>query len=313
MTLTSGIDTKYTRLENYDDNEIPQNQNPKTRRLSKTILLQDEKGMGMDFSSTGSVKAYPSSSSSLQNSRSNNGSIDSSYDDSETFDQEEIVAHQSQIASVHANTSRDIWVYSVCIFVNAFILEGPAAVLEGIIRAAIFSIGSIIVLLFAILCREKQWFYLSGQLIREVLLCIFAVLTLCIPGTACLVYRRYHSDNVWDLAPLPSLLGFIDSKRFSSFTFGNGSFANNVRHDNYMYDESDHNQTSIKYTSVQQQNELERVCEDSWEGHIFLEPRRLQADIIRIVRGEDILRILNTTPVNEEYAVVGVSDQDSEL
>jgi hypothetical protein len=285
-----------------------------SHRLSKTVLLQDKNVEEMELASTGtsSTNVYPSSSSSLQNSRSSNESIDSPYDDSETFHREDISVHQSQIASVHASTSRDIWVYSVCIFVNAFILEGPAAVLEGILRAAIFSIGSIIVLLFAVLCRKKGWFYLSGQLIREVLLCIFAVLTLCIPGTACLVYRRYQSDDVWDLAPIPSLLGWIDGKRFSSFTFGNGSFANNVRHDDYVYDESDHNQPSVKYTSVQQQNELERVCEDSWEGNIILEPRRMQADIIRIVRGEDVLRILTTTPVNEEYAVVGVSDQDSE-
>ena len=51
-------------------------------------------------------------------------------------------------------------------------------------------------------------------------------------------------------------------------------------------------------------------CYDSWPGIILLEPRKIQANIIRIVRGEDRLSILERVLPNEDYTAVHIGDDD---
>lgn len=219
--------------------------------------------------------------------------------------------------SLSPSMRRDICLYSVCIFINAFFVEGPLAVLEGTLRASICLVGSAIALILATLLRDRAFLLMCFFMLRDSILCIGAVATLCLPGSPCAVYRWYHMDREWELAPIPTIVGWVDARRFVSFTFGNGCYASNVRHDNFLYDgtEGDHPE-GIKYNSASQQDELARQCQDSWEGGIFFEPRRVHADIMRIYRGDDRLQILHRQgskidkSLNKEYTAVGVDDDE---
>jgi hypothetical protein len=195
----------------------------------------------------------------------------------------------SQADIVHISTSRDIWVYSICIFINTLFVEGPLAAAEGIIRCVIFLSMGFIFFLMAALFRQKAFLNLGLKFFRESLLCSVTTLTLCIPGAACLVYRRYSKDDDWELAPLPTLLGMVDARRFISFSFGNGSFASNVLYslNNDKSLETHHNNGREK------RRQHQWPCQDSWPGCILLEPRRIQTDMILIVRGEDPFGILS--------------------
>jgi hypothetical protein len=195
----------------------------------------------------------------------------------------------SQISIVHSSTSRDIWIYSVCIFINALLIEGPLAAAEGIIRCIIFLTLGFIMLLMAALFHQRSFLPLSFKLFRESLLCVVTTLTLCIPGASCLVYRRYSKDDDWELAPIPTLLGMVDARRFISFSFGNGSFANNVH-----YSLNNDNSLDMHHNDGKEKRRQHQwPCQDSWPGSILLEPRRIQTDMILIVRGEDPFGILS--------------------
>lgn len=219
--------------------------------------------------------------------------------------------------SLSRSMRRDICLYSVCIFVNAFLVEGPLAVVEASLRASICLLGSAITLVLAALFRDRAFLLMSFFMLRDSILCLAAVATLCLPGSSCTVYRWYHMDREWELAPIPTIFGWVDARRFVSFTFGNGCFASNVRHDNFIYDgtERDH-PDGIKYNSASQQDEIARQCQDSWGGNIFFEPRRVHADIMRIWRGDDRIQILHrpggkiSKSLNKEYSAVGVDDDE---
>lgn len=198
---------------------------------------------------------------------------------------------------VNAQTSRAIWAYSICMFLNAIVVEGPFSALEGILRGMFFFISSIFVLFSAVLFfhRRHYFFNFSYQLLREALLCGAAAVTLSIPGAACIVYRQYVLDGDWDLSTIPTVLGWVDSRRFYSFSYGNGSFASNVR-----YDTRTDRQVSQDYDKFKGQSGKQQQWStlDTWKSNdfILLEPRRLQYNVIRIVRGEDPLGILH--PIN---------------
>ena len=216
---------------------------------------------------------------------------------------------------------REISNNSICIFVHASIVEGPMAVVEGILRAAIFLVASVIMILLAGMCLEGLYLSYSFMLLRDVFLSFSASITLCFPGASCLVYRWYRLEDTWELAPIPTIFGWVDSRRFMSFTFGNGCFARNVRHDDYFYDSLERSGNNgnggIQYTSSLEQEQIDknRIFYDSWSGVIFLEPRRVQADIIRIVRGDDTLGILNgkKTSSTEKYFPLPNKNNDDEL
>jgi hypothetical protein len=200
----------------------------------------------------------------------------------------EDVTH-SQADIIHISTSRDIWIYSICIFINALFVEGPLAAAEGMIRCVIFLSMGFILFLMAALFRQKTFLHLGFKLFRETLLCSVSTLTLCIPGAACLVYRRYSKDDDWELAPLPTLLGMVDARRFISFSFGNGSFASNV-----LYSLNNDKSLDMHHNDGKEKRRQHQwPCQDSWPGCILLEPRRIQTDMILIVRGEDPFGILS--------------------
>jgi hypothetical protein len=234
---------------------------------------------------------------------------------------------------VYASTYRAVCLYSICIFVNATMVEGPFAAAESFLRAGVFLAASVPVGVYALfLNRHKAVFKLWKQLFRESLLCAAAAISLCVPFVACAVYRnfRIQQESDWELAPIPTCLGWVDARRLCCFTYGNGSFANNVRYD---FDEEsadrgggelrihdDHEVATNRdgvgirskdrvHGSRQDQamphermrynklfdEILHRKSQDSWKGKIMLEPRRVQAVIISIVRGGDPLGLLRSS------------------
>ena len=215
---------------------------------------------------------------------------------------------------VHASTQRDICFYSVCIFINAIIIEGPFAAAEGYIRSGLFLLAFFVVCIPYVVTRYVWLYQLGSILLREFLLSFAAALSLTIPLMSCFVYRKYRMDDDWELATVPTLCGWVDSRRFASFTYGNGSFANNVRYDHMLRnteaaddEDDDENDLENQDSTVIDNNEpkkessrgrrphqryTNRKCQDTWKGTIVLEPRRVHVNLVLIVRGDDPLGIL---------------------
>lgn len=259
-----------------------------------------------------------------RNSSFHSPSFDSpSYDDSASLWSPSVNREEKTDSSVSASPKidRDIMNYSICIFINAVLVEGPLATIEGILRAAIFFTASVFMVLSAGICLKGSYLSYSFMLLRDAFLSLGASITLCFPGASCLVYRWYRLEDTWELAPIPTIFGWVDSRRFMSFTFGNGCFAKNVRHDDYLYDSherrGDGDVGGIQYASSLEQEQIDRnrICYDSWTGVIFMEPRRVQADIIRIVRGEDPPGIFSNKVISstKKYFPVPIKNNDEEI
>lgn len=213
---------------------------------------------------------------------------------------------------------RGIWHCSFYIFAKAFLLEGPLAVIEGLIRATIFTVGCLITLLLAGLCCRGSLLTTSYFLFRDVILCLAAVITLCLPGTSCSVYRWYKDDNEWELAPIPTIFGWVDSRRFISFTFGNGCCACNVQNDSSTYNATDRDEADgVSCGSIlQEQAQFGRHCYDSWTGVIFMEPVKIRTFIMRIISDDNTVDGVRQPAVkikkssNKKYSAVGANDDD---
>ena len=227
------------------------------------------------------------------------------------------VVSDDQIAT--GTVRRGTWHGSFYIFANAFFLEGPLAVIEGLIRAALFTVGCLITLLLAALCCKGSLLATSYFMFRDAILCVAAVITLCLPGTSCSVYRWYKEDNEWELAPIPTIFGWVDSRRFISFAFGNGCFACNVQNDSSTYNATDRDQAdgmSSSRSSLQQQEQFGRHCYDSWTGAIFMEPVKIRTFITRIINDDNTIDSVRQPsvkikkPSNKKYSAVGANDDD---
>ena len=211
------------------------------------------------------------------------------------------------------NIRKEFNLFSIWIFICAILFEGPLAIVEGVIRAVIFLLVSIILFLLGMFCCSASLIRVSYFLVRDSLLCFAAVITLCLPGAPVFVYRWYDRNNEWELAPIPTLLGWVDSRRFSCFTLGNGSFALNVRQD-VLTDDSNH---QLDNTSVYNSRRIQSICHDSWSGDIYLEPRKVLGDSLRTIRekaNEEILRNREgrtKKSLNKEYSAVGSTDNET--
>lgn len=244
-----------------------------------------------------------------------------SSDSADNYDSDVVSKHteDSRNSRTSSNTMtpsgsarKDFNLFPIWIFICAILFEGPLAIVEAVIRGAIFLVVSIILFLLGVIFGSISLLRVSYFLVRDSLLCFAAVITLCLPGAPIFVYRRYDRNGEWELTPIPTLLGWVDSRRFSSFTLGNGSFAINVRQD-ILADDSNH---QIGDTSVYDSHRNGSICHDSWSGDIYLEPRKVLGDSLRTIRekaNEEILRNRDARTkksLNKEYSAVGTSDSD---
>jgi hypothetical protein len=108
--------------------------------------------------------------------------------------------------------------------------ESPACVIEGLIKCPILLLSSILCLAIGVLLMpfKSGSMRLGIALFRESCLFLAASLSLAIPGVlAFTVYRQFDSLNDWDLRPIPTIIGYVDPRRFGAIESGDGMLAQN--------------------------------------------------------------------------------------
>lgn len=192
------------------------------------------------------------------------------------------------------NNNYDLLCYSRFVFLNAILVEAPISVIEGFLRIGIIAILLVIKVGYYAYLRQP-----AGSVpciishFREILLTSAAMLTLLIPGTICLVYRHYSYEADWELRPLPTVLGYVDVRRFGTITFSSGSLAinsgaNKPRNISSVVSESHPSTTNIVVTSCIGENN-----QDSWKGAMKWVPREIYYDICKFVHGDNSIQSLN--------------------
>ena len=188
---------------------------------------------------------------------------------------------------VYDKTRRAILIFSRCLCIHALLVEGPLCIIEGIIRAAIFLALGIVMSLVSFFIMKWLKPY-SILFLKESLLTISAILTISVlPGSVMLVYRWYHDDNDWDLAPIPTIMGWVDARRFITFTNGNGLLAKNVK----VKDKKKRNKKKNKDENNEIYSTLlaiDQKCQDSCSKVIIFAPRVVSSVLFKISKGENI-------------------------
>jgi len=129
--------------------------------------------------------------------------------------------------------------YTFMVFFHGAICESPAAALECLIRSMIHFLKAIA---FTVLVLTKRTDNAWNQAIfqfREAFICMctFPSLLLLFPGG--LVYRNFDALEPWNVTTIWTLCGRVDPRRFSAFTFGQGSDAKNVLSNKFPRDAMD--------------------------------------------------------------------------
>ena len=116
-----------------------------------------------------------------------------------------------------------------CVRVNAFCCEGPAAVIEGYLKALFYLLASLFLFLIGVASLNLPYFLPTARAyFREGCLFTAASFTLMMPcAAACFVYRDFSATQDWAVTPIPTLLGWVDSRRFGTFESGDGAMAAN--------------------------------------------------------------------------------------
>ena len=133
---------------------------------------------------------------------------------------------------------------------HAVLFEGPLAAVEGLVRGVCCLLFGLLMLVLAVLSQESAKRAVAASWLREGCLFLAAAVTLSVPCAAVTVYRDFWTSGLdgrlsdsyeddWVLAPLPSLLGSVDSRRFRIFTRGQGAYAANVRSGQWPLDSAD--------------------------------------------------------------------------
>eukprot|EP01041_Mallomonas_annulata_P002221 gene2221-4316_t len=164
---------------------------------------------------------------------------------------EEISQTESNVLRAFADTEDDIRNYAKCFYVHACLFEGPAACIEATLRFFLFIFIASVILFFAIITCKRSIRPLAICYIREALLSGAAAIALLIPGIVLLVYKDFNPEDDWDIAPIPTILGYVDVRRFIVFSFGQGESASNIHFSGVMN------------------------SQDSWTGTVLLPPHKV--------------------------------------
>ncbi len=160
-----------------------------------------------------------------------------------------------KFSSKEFKVSQQLLSYKNCIFINACLCEGPICVVEAFCRFVVFIVFAIVCAIIApfFICFDYETteylISLCFSYIVESLLSIAAGISLVVPGIACFVYKNFNSLSItkedkkqqesenlinsknndkedesidWTMAPIPTVFGWVDSRRFFSFTMGQG-------------------------------------------------------------------------------------------
>lgn len=161
--------------------------------------------------------------------------------------------------------------YMRCIRINAVLVESPLCVLEGIVRTfvLVFMLMGHIIYKFFIHCRKKSsgigslcLVFYQPVYLREIALTMAATFSFAIPLLILSLYRKYDGEqHIYELSPIPTILGWVDPRRFCIITFGGGSQAN--------YPPGGITKRNL----------------DSWKGKIVLAPREVIDSVAAFVNG----------------------------
>jgi len=206
-------------------------------------------------------------------------------------------ARTSANAEIMRRTTLVTASYQICVYVNAVLFEGPVGVLEAGIRCIVFLCVAVSLLL--IRCTLKSSLHkLMLDCFRECLISFAAGISLLIPGMACIVYCKYNANDDWDLYPIPSIIGWVDPRRFIVFSIiGGGSIARNVVFNAIRSSEVTNN--SLNKPTITRKMILgiidrENDCQDTFwykwindSNHVLLcAPRVMSITFSKIIRGE---------------------------
>ena len=187
---------------------------------------------------------------------------------------------------IYDKTRRAIIWGSRCLYINAFFVEGPLCVIEGILRVTLLLVIGLIMLIasFFVLKWLKRYAILF---IKESLISLSALISLILlPGSVLCIYRWYNDDNDWDLAPIPTFIGWVDARRFITFTHGNGSLAKNVKVKDKKKDKvkKKSNDNDIHSNLLA----IDHKCQDSCNKIIIFAPRVITSTFSKISKGATV-------------------------
>jgi hypothetical protein len=118
--------------------------------------------------------------------------------------------------------------YTFMVFFHGALCESPAAVLESLVRCVVsFSKGLVHATASLTTTQEHAWAQAVYEFRESFLfLCLLPSLLLLFPGG--LVYRSFDPLEPWEVNSIWTIVGRVDPRRLSAFTFGQGSDATNV-------------------------------------------------------------------------------------
>jgi hypothetical protein len=124
----------------------------------------------------------------------------------------------------------DIVYYYICTLIHVILIEYALLVIECSFKAILYLLISLVSCLAKLFCSSSiSFYYTTYQYFREGLLCIASLISLILPFTTLFIYRQLFLCKIdFDVCPLPTLLGWVDSRRFLVVCYGSGSHANNV-------------------------------------------------------------------------------------
>jgi hypothetical protein len=213
---------------------------------------------------------------------------ESSSDDDEDVDTSDGIELISDAARVAADTQGSLNAHWRCLLINACLCEAPLAVIEALCRAVVFGVFACALLIIAACTYDWTWVERSKACAREAVLTLAAGLSLAVPCVVCFAYRRYYNDEDWDLAPLPTILGWVDAQRFASLVLGGGSYSQQRSREREGQSASDTNPHSSESALL---DFHEALSLDSWQDKsaagILMAPRKVFRSFHRIARGDE--------------------------
>jgi len=129
--------------------------------------------------------------------------------------------------------NRTISMFRCCLTFHSCCCEGPMAVAEGYTKAVLYAVAAAALFLMYLLTvplkKPNRTFKVAAfACLRESILFFAASVTLMIPCSATVsVYGRFKPEEDWEMGPIPTFVGFVDPRRFSTFEGGDGAIAVN--------------------------------------------------------------------------------------
>jgi hypothetical protein len=131
---------------------------------------------------------------------------------------------------VYQDSEPDFLCYKRFIYVNAIFYEAPMLFIEIPIRILFLILCILFSSSLSLALFSKEWLIYTLNLFREILIAVFVFVSLIfLPCAICYIYKQYETDNDWLLSPIPTLIGWVDPRRFVSLViFGHAKTAVNA-------------------------------------------------------------------------------------